>query len=56
MNRLRSALRPPLFDDLADPLPHAAGATWGLPEPEPGARLGAVRGVLRDGPAGPGGD
>ncbi|WP_331767767.1 hypothetical protein [Embleya sp. NBC_00896] len=41
----------------ADPLPYAAaGATWWLPEFEPGVRLDAVRGVLRDGPASPGGD
>lgn len=35
-----------------DPEPYAkAGATWWLPEIDPGARLDAVRGVLRDGPA-----
>lgn len=35
-----------------DPEPYAkAGATWWLPELEPGARLDTVRGVLRDGPA-----
>jgi alkanesulfonate monooxygenase SsuD/methylene tetrahydromethanopterin reductase-like flavin-dependent oxidoreductase (luciferase family) len=39
-----------------DPLPYAAvGATWWLPEFEPGVRLDTVRGVLRDGPASPGG-
>jgi alkanesulfonate monooxygenase SsuD/methylene tetrahydromethanopterin reductase-like flavin-dependent oxidoreductase (luciferase family) len=38
-----------------DPLPYAAaGATWWLPEFEPGVRLDTVRGVLRDGPAEPG--
>ncbi|PRX46683.1 luciferase-like monooxygenase [Prauserella shujinwangii] len=37
----------------ADPAPYAeAGATWWLPELEPGARLDTVRGVLRDGPVG----
>jgi alkanesulfonate monooxygenase SsuD/methylene tetrahydromethanopterin reductase-like flavin-dependent oxidoreductase (luciferase family) len=41
----------------ADPLPYAAaGATWWLPEFEPGVPLDTVRGVLRDGPASPGGD
>lgn len=41
----------------ADPLPYAAaGATWWLPEFEPGVPLDTVRGVLRDGPANPGGD
>lgn len=36
-----------------DPLPFAAaGATWWLPEFEPGVALDAVLGVLRDGPAG----
>ncbi|MFI6510948.1 LLM class flavin-dependent oxidoreductase [Streptosporangium sp. NPDC050855] len=36
----------------ADPGPYArAGATWWLPEFEPGVRLDTVRGVLRDGPA-----
>ncbi|WP_371583834.1 LLM class flavin-dependent oxidoreductase [Streptomyces sp. NBC_01314] len=36
----------------ADPEPYAkAGATWWLPEFEPGVRLDTVRGVLRDGPA-----
>jgi len=40
-----------------DPLPYAAaGATWWLPEFEPGVRLDTVRGVLRDGPASPGAD
>jgi alkanesulfonate monooxygenase SsuD/methylene tetrahydromethanopterin reductase-like flavin-dependent oxidoreductase (luciferase family) len=35
-----------------DPLPYAeVGATWWLPEFEPGVRLDTVRGVLRDGPA-----
>lgn len=35
-----------------DPEPYAkAGATWWLPELDPGIRLDAVRGVLRDGPA-----
>ncbi|MCZ4510053.1 LLM class flavin-dependent oxidoreductase [Streptomyces sp. ActVer] len=35
-----------------DPEPYAtAGATWWLPEFEPGVRLDTVRGVLRDGPA-----
>ena len=35
-----------------DPLPYkAAGATWWLPEFEPGVALDTVRGVLRDGPA-----
>jgi alkanesulfonate monooxygenase SsuD/methylene tetrahydromethanopterin reductase-like flavin-dependent oxidoreductase (luciferase family) len=35
-----------------DPEPFAkAGATWWLPEIEPGAPLDTVRGVLRDGPA-----
>ncbi|WP_405530222.1 LLM class flavin-dependent oxidoreductase [Streptomyces canus] len=35
-----------------DPEPYArAGATWWLPEWEPGVRLDTVRGVLRDGPA-----
>ncbi|HEX2133661.1 MAG TPA: LLM class flavin-dependent oxidoreductase [Actinophytocola sp.] len=41
----------------ADPLPYAAaGATWSLLEFEPGVPLDTVRGVLRDGPAGSGGD
>jgi alkanesulfonate monooxygenase SsuD/methylene tetrahydromethanopterin reductase-like flavin-dependent oxidoreductase (luciferase family) len=41
----------------ADPLPYAAvGATWWLPEFPPGVPLDTVRGVLRDGPASPGGD
>ncbi|MET0134627.1 MAG: LLM class flavin-dependent oxidoreductase [Kibdelosporangium sp.] len=41
----------------SDPLPYAAaGATWWLPEFEPGVPLDTVRGVLRDGPASPGGD
>jgi alkanesulfonate monooxygenase SsuD/methylene tetrahydromethanopterin reductase-like flavin-dependent oxidoreductase (luciferase family) len=41
----------------ADPLPYAAaGATWWLPEFEPAVALDTVRGVLRDGPASPGGD
>ncbi|GAB3467665.1 LLM class flavin-dependent oxidoreductase [Actinophytocola sediminis] len=36
----------------ADPRPFAAaGATWWLPELEPGVPLDTVRGVLRDGPA-----
>ncbi|GAA3541697.1 hypothetical protein GCM10022419_022250 [Nonomuraea rosea] len=36
----------------ADPAPYAkAGATWWLPEFDPGVRLDVVRGVLRDGPA-----
>jgi alkanesulfonate monooxygenase SsuD/methylene tetrahydromethanopterin reductase-like flavin-dependent oxidoreductase (luciferase family) len=35
-----------------DPEPYArAGATWWMPELEPGVRLDTVRGVLRDGPA-----
>ncbi|MFI6600854.1 LLM class flavin-dependent oxidoreductase [Nonomuraea sp. NPDC050536] len=35
-----------------DPEPYAeAGATWWLPEFEPGVRLDVVRAVLRDGPA-----
>jgi alkanesulfonate monooxygenase SsuD/methylene tetrahydromethanopterin reductase-like flavin-dependent oxidoreductase (luciferase family) len=35
-----------------DPVPYAdAGATWWLPEFEPGVDLDTVRGVLRDGPA-----
>lgn len=66
MNRLRSALWPPLFNApadpwmvarlAADPLPYAAaGATWWLPEFVPGVRLDTVRGVLRGGPASPGG-
>ncbi|NED99255.1 LLM class flavin-dependent oxidoreductase [Phytoactinopolyspora halotolerans] len=34
-----------------DPEPYAkAGATWWLPELDPGVRLDTVRGVLRDGP------
>ncbi|MEV0994311.1 LLM class flavin-dependent oxidoreductase [Nonomuraea sp. NPDC050202] len=41
----------------ADPLPYAAAAaTWWLTEFDPGVRLDTVRGVLRDGPASPGGD
>ena len=41
----------------ADPRPYAAaGATWWLPELDPGVPLDTVRGVLRDGPASPGGD
>jgi hypothetical protein len=41
----------------ADPRPYAAaGATWWLPEFEPGVPLDTVRGVLRDGPADPGGE
>lgn len=41
----------------ADPLPYAAaGATWWLPEFEPGVPLDTVRGVLRGGPASQGGD
>ncbi|MDG4832493.1 LLM class flavin-dependent oxidoreductase [Solwaraspora sp. WMMD1047] len=40
----------------ADPRPYAAaGATWWLPEFEPGVALDTVRGVLRDGPADPAG-
>jgi alkanesulfonate monooxygenase SsuD/methylene tetrahydromethanopterin reductase-like flavin-dependent oxidoreductase (luciferase family) len=40
----------------ADPRPYAAaGATWWLPEFEPGVPLDTVRGVLRDGPADLGG-
>ncbi|MFF7244452.1 LLM class flavin-dependent oxidoreductase [Embleya sp. NPDC008237] len=40
-----------------DPLPYAAaGATWWMPEFDPGVPLDTVRGVLRDGPASPGGD
>ena len=40
-----------------DPLPYAAaGATWWLAEFEPGVPLDVVRGVLRDGPAIPGGE
>lgn len=36
-----------------DPEPYArAGATWWLPEFDPGVRLDTVRGVLREGPAG----
>ncbi|WP_157254276.1 LLM class flavin-dependent oxidoreductase [Nonomuraea typhae] len=36
----------------ADPEPYAkAGATWWLPEFEPGVRPAVVRGVIRDGPA-----
>ena len=36
----------------ADPQPYAdAGATWWLPEFDPGVRLDVVRGILRDGPA-----
>ena len=39
-----------------DPMPYAAaGATWWLPEFDPGVPLDTVRGVLRDGPARPGG-
>jgi alkanesulfonate monooxygenase SsuD/methylene tetrahydromethanopterin reductase-like flavin-dependent oxidoreductase (luciferase family) len=39
----------------ADPLPYAAaGATWWLPELDPGVSLDTVYGVLRDGPASPG--
>lgn len=35
-----------------DPEPYEkAGATWWLPEWEPGGRLDTVRGVFRDGPA-----
>ncbi|MDG4864290.1 LLM class flavin-dependent oxidoreductase, partial [Streptomyces sp. T-3] len=34
-----------------DPEPYAkAGATWWLPEFDPGVRLDTVRGILRDGP------
>ncbi|WP_217996704.1 LLM class flavin-dependent oxidoreductase [Nocardioides jensenii] len=41
----------------ADPSPYAAaGATWWLPEFDPGVPLDTVRGVLRDGPASPGGE
>lgn len=41
----------------ADPLPYAAvGATWWLPEFPPGVRLDTVRGVIRNGPADPGGE
>jgi alkanesulfonate monooxygenase SsuD/methylene tetrahydromethanopterin reductase-like flavin-dependent oxidoreductase (luciferase family) len=41
----------------ADPRPYAAaGATWCLAEFDPGVPLDTVRGVLRDGPASPGGD
>ena len=41
----------------ADPLPYAAaGATWWLPEFDPGVSLDTVRGVLRDGPASPDGE
>lgn len=41
----------------ADPGPYAAaGATWWLPEFDPGVPLDTVRGVLRDGPASPGGE
>ncbi len=41
----------------ADPLPYAAaGATWWLPEFDPGVPLATVRGVLRDGPASSGGE
>jgi alkanesulfonate monooxygenase SsuD/methylene tetrahydromethanopterin reductase-like flavin-dependent oxidoreductase (luciferase family) len=41
----------------ADPLPYAAaGATWWLPEFDPGVPLDTVLGVLRDGPASPGRD
>jgi alkanesulfonate monooxygenase SsuD/methylene tetrahydromethanopterin reductase-like flavin-dependent oxidoreductase (luciferase family) len=41
----------------ADPLPYAeAGATWWLPEFDPGVPLDTVLGVLRDGPASPGGE
>ena len=40
-----------------DPLPYAAaGATWWLPEFDPGVPLDTVYGVLRDGPANPGGE
>lgn len=36
-----------------DPEPYAkAGATWWMPEIEPGAPIDVVRGILRDGPAG----
>jgi alkanesulfonate monooxygenase SsuD/methylene tetrahydromethanopterin reductase-like flavin-dependent oxidoreductase (luciferase family) len=43
------AAAPPLG---ADPEPYAkAGATWWLPEIDPGASLDTVRGILRDGPA-----
>jgi alkanesulfonate monooxygenase SsuD/methylene tetrahydromethanopterin reductase-like flavin-dependent oxidoreductase (luciferase family) len=41
----------------ADPMPYAAaGATWWLPELDPGVSLDTVFGVLRDGPASPGGE
>ena len=37
-----------------DPLPYAAaGATWWLPEFDPGVSLDTVRGVIGDGPASP---
>lgn len=38
-----------------DPVPYQrAGATWWLPEVDPGASFDTVRGLLRDGPADPG--
>lgn len=38
-----------------DPLPYAAaGATWWLPEVEPGTSVDTVRGLIHDGPAQPG--
>jgi alkanesulfonate monooxygenase SsuD/methylene tetrahydromethanopterin reductase-like flavin-dependent oxidoreductase (luciferase family) len=41
----------------ADPMPWAAaGATWWLPEFEPGVSLDTVRAALRDGPASPSGE
>jgi hypothetical protein len=40
-----------------DPEPYAeVDATWWLPEFDPGVPLDVVRGVLRDGPASPGGE
>ncbi|MGD8169061.1 LLM class flavin-dependent oxidoreductase [Herbiconiux sp. P16] len=40
-----------------DPEPYArVGATWWLPEFDPDVQLDVVRGVLRDGPAEPGGE
>lgn len=41
----------------ADPLPYAAaGATWWLPEVDPGVSLDTMRGLIHDGPAQPEGD
>jgi hypothetical protein len=41
----------------ADPLPYAAaGATWWLPELDPGVSLDTVFAVLHEGPASPGGE